>query len=229
MVNEPVAEDGDGLRDSLWSRTLGDLDHIVRAFDHAAEADPNAVLFINDYNLESRPKKRAAFMRLVEGLLKRGCKIGGLGTQTHIDIDLPKGAVAAPLKDLASFGLPIHLSELDISTNMKRVDVRSVDERLRLQAGQAAEAAEAFMALPARAALRLHPLGPARQGFMAAGIGRDRPGGQAGDVRRSGSGQAGLQRPVGGVQPLGGNDSGRSASLAWRMARRSSLIRKITR
>ena len=150
VVNEPVAEDGAGLRDSLWSRTLGDLDHMVRAFDHAAEADPEAVLFLNDYNLESLPKKRAQFLRLVDQLLSRGCKIGGLGTQTHIDIDLAPGAVAATLKDLARFGLPVHLSELDISTNMKKVDLRPVGDRLRLQARQASEAGEAFMALPER-------------------------------------------------------------------------------
>jgi endo-1,4-beta-xylanase len=150
VVNEPVTDDGSALRDCLWSNRLGQIDYMVRAFDHAAEADPGAVLFINDYNLESLPKKRAQFMRMVETLLKRGCKLGGLGTQTHIDIDLPKGAVAAALKDLATFGLPIHLSELDIATHAKKVDLRSLDDRLKLQADQARQAAEAFMALPAK-------------------------------------------------------------------------------
>jgi endo-1,4-beta-xylanase len=150
VVNEAVNEDGSGLRDCLWSQRLGQIDYMVRAFDHAAEADPAAQLFINDYNLESLPKKRAQFMRMVETLLKRGCKLGGLGTQTHIDIDLPKGAVAAALKDLATFGLPIHLSELDIATHAKKIDLRSGEERLRLQAAQARDAAEAFMALPAK-------------------------------------------------------------------------------
>jgi endo-1,4-beta-xylanase len=150
VVNEPVNEDGSALRDCLWSNRLGQIDYMVRAFDHAAEADPAAVLFVNDYNLESLPKKRAQFMRMVETLLKRGCKLGGLGTQTHIDIDLPKGAVAAALKDLATFGLPIHLSELDIATHIKKVDLRSVDDRLKLHADQARQAAEAFMALPAK-------------------------------------------------------------------------------
>jgi len=150
VVNEPIMEEGEGLRSSLWSQRLGEYDHIVRAFDHAAEADPTAVLFLNDYNLESKPRKRVAFMRLVEQLLKRGCKVGGLGSQTHIDIDLDTRAVAVCLKDLASFGLPVHLSELDVSTNMKKLDVRSGSERLRLQARQAEAAADAFMALPAR-------------------------------------------------------------------------------
>jgi len=150
VVNEPVRDDGSALRDSLWSRTLGETGYIVRAFEQAAAADPGAVLFLNDYGLESVPAKRAQFLRLVERLLREGCKLGGLGCQSHIDIDLPAGAMAAALKDLAGVGLPIHLSELDISTHMKKLDLRSPDERLRLQADKAAEVASAFMALPAR-------------------------------------------------------------------------------
>lgn len=149
VVNEPVTDDGSGLRSCLWSQRLGDLGYMVRAFDHAAEADSGAVLFLNDYNLESNPKKRATFMRTVDDLLKRGCKIGGLGTQTHIDIDLPDGAVAACIKDLAQFRLPLHVSELDISTHPKKVDLRSPAERLRLQARQAGQAADAFAGLRA--------------------------------------------------------------------------------
>jgi endo-1,4-beta-xylanase len=150
VVNEPVMENGEGLRPSLWSQKLGEIDHMIRAFDHAAQADPAAVLFLNDYNLESQPAKRAAFLRLAETLLKRGCKLGGLGTQTHIDIDLAPGTVAAAIKDLASLGLPIHLSELDISTAMKKLDLRTGPDRLKSQAAQARAAAEAFMALPAK-------------------------------------------------------------------------------
>ena len=150
VVNEPVMEQGEGLRTCLWSERLGQTGYMVKAFDYAAQADPGAVLFVNDYNLESNPAKRAVFLRLIEDLLKRGCKLGGVATQSHIDIDLAPGAVAACLKDLASFGLPVHLSELDISTHAKKVDLRTGAERLKLQARQAGAAAEAFMSLPER-------------------------------------------------------------------------------
>lgn len=83
VVNEPVAEDGDGLRDSLWSRNLGAEDYMVAAFEAAAEAAPEAVLFVNDYNLELLPAKRATFMRLIDRLRARGVPVGGIGTQTH--------------------------------------------------------------------------------------------------------------------------------------------------
>jgi endo-1,4-beta-xylanase len=148
VVNEPVAEQGDGLRDCLWSRNLGQVDYIRRAFDYAREADPEVPLLINDYNLESLPKKRTQFMRLVETLLKSGTPLGGVGTQSHIDVSLPAGAIGRSMRDLASFGLPIHVSELDISLNRGR-GLLSSDEQLRArQARLAEEMAEAFAALP---------------------------------------------------------------------------------
>ena len=150
VVNEPIAEDGVGLREHLWAKNLGPIDHMVRAFDHAAEADPQAVLFLNDYNLENIPRKRVEFMRLVERLLKQGAKLGGLGTQTHLDIDMPAGAARTAVRELASFGLPIHISELDISFGRKTLDLRDDPEKLRLQANVAREVAEAYAELPQR-------------------------------------------------------------------------------
>ncbi len=150
VVNEAVAEDGQGLRDCLWSRNLGQTDYMRRAFDHAREADPDAVLLINDYNLESLPKKRATFLRLVETLLKAGAPVGGVGTQSHLAADLRPGAVTEAMGELASLGLPIHVSELDISLNRaaglfrSRADLQAAQDRL------AQEIAEGFARLPPR-------------------------------------------------------------------------------
>lgn len=148
VVNEAVAEDGDGWRDSLWARKLGKLEHMVLAFQHAREADPEAVLFLNDYNLENIPRKRTTFLKLAEALLKAGAPLGGLGTQTHLAADLAPGEVTKALRDLASLGLPIHLSEMDVSITRSGGIIK---DRGRLVAGQAriyAEAAQAFSALP---------------------------------------------------------------------------------
>ena len=150
VVNEAVAEDGEGLRTCLWSRNLGQLDYMRRAFDHAREADPAAVLLINDYNLESLPKKRATFLRLVESLLKAGAPVGGIGTQSHIDAGLKPGAIRAAFADLASLGLPIHVSELDISLNRAEGPLRSRQALAAAQFRLAEEIAATFAALPAR-------------------------------------------------------------------------------
>ena len=149
VVNEPVTDDGDGLRDCIWSRNLGP-DYMRLAFEHAAEADPGAMLLVNDYDLENKPRKRATFMKTVEDLLKAGAPVKGIGTQTHVNADMAPGAITAAIRDLASLGLPIHLSELDVSlSRAERLFTDTADLGTR-QLRVYAEAAEAFMALPAR-------------------------------------------------------------------------------
>ena len=150
VVNEAVAEDGDGLRESLWSRNLGRLDHMRLAFEHAREADPGAVLFINDYNLESRPRKRATYLRLIEDLLKAGAPLGGIGNQAHLNADLAPGEFTRSLRELASFGLPVHVAEIDISLNRARGMFSSRADLEARQARLYGEVVEAMMTLPAR-------------------------------------------------------------------------------
>ncbi len=147
-INEPVAEDGVGLRDCLWSHNLGVEDYMLLAFQIAHEADPSAALSINEYNLERNPKKLDTFLRLIERLLNRGAPIGVIGNQSHIDIDLPEGASRAAMQALSRFGLPIHVSELDVSWGRRRLDLRSPVQKQALQTRRMVEVAQAFVALP---------------------------------------------------------------------------------
>ncbi|KQW82663.1 1,4-beta-xylanase [Brevundimonas sp. Root1279] len=153
VVNEPVSEDGSGLRDCHWSEALGVEGYMVRAFQQARLADPDAILFLNEYNLENIPAKGTTFLKLVERLLKLGAPIGGIGTQSHLNIEIPAGNITNFFRDAASLGLPIHVSELDFS--LKRdgghlPDLRSSTEKRAQQVARVGELAEAFMALPER-------------------------------------------------------------------------------
>jgi len=149
VVNEAVAEDGDGLRAHHWSRALGEVDHIRRAFDVAHEADPDAVLFLNDYNLENLPRKGATFLKLVETLLKAGAPIHGIGAQSHLDVEIAEGQITAFFREAAATGLKIHVSELDASlTSDRRVDLRPDGQKRAQQAARVTELTEAFMAVP---------------------------------------------------------------------------------
>ena len=61
------------------------------------------------------------------------------------------GVVRTAIRELAGFGLPIHVSELDVSFGRgRRVDLRGPEEKRRMQARVAAEVAEAYAELPAR-------------------------------------------------------------------------------
>ena len=149
VVNEAINENGEGERECLWSKNLGP-DYAAQAFRHAREAEPDAPLFLNDYFLDTMPNKRRSFLRLAERILKSGAPLGGLGTQTHVTNEMAPGAIKAAIRDLASLGLPIHLSELDVSTRGRGLNLTPVDVRLQQQARVVDEAMEAFLSLPTR-------------------------------------------------------------------------------
>ncbi|PZT97016.1 MAG: 1,4-beta-xylanase [Brevundimonas sp.] len=151
VVNEPILDDGSGMRDCRWSARYGHDGYILHAFEQARAADPEAVLFLNEYNQESVPAKGAQFLKLVERLLKAGCPLQGLGLQSHLWIDVPEGVIAAYMREVAQFGLPIHVSELDCTLRSEdRLDFRSQADRIAAQTARVTELAQAFAALPER-------------------------------------------------------------------------------
>ncbi|MFC7106020.1 endo-1,4-beta-xylanase [Nonomuraea rubra] len=115
VVNEVVDENQpDGLRRSKWYEIAG-LDFIRTAFRVAREADPDAKLFINDYNTEF-PRKREALYKLVERLKAEGVPIDGVGHQLHLNIEQPPAsAVEATIERFAALGLDQQVTELDVS------------------------------------------------------------------------------------------------------------------
>jgi len=149
VINEAVHDDGVRLRGGVFERGLG-MDYIPIAFHAAREADPQAVLFLNEYNLEHDGRKRATFLRLAERLLAQGVPLGGLGTQSHMHIDHDPRLVGPAMRELASLGLPIHVSEADVKIRHGRPSLRSDEEALALQARAYGALAEAFADLPER-------------------------------------------------------------------------------
>ncbi|NBB14682.1 1,4-beta-xylanase [Caulobacter sp. SLTY] len=147
VVNEPIRDDGSGLREHLWSRRLGEIDHMVRAFQVAQAADPDIPLFINDYNLESNPAKLDQYQRLIERLLRAGAPLTGIGCQTHCNADLPAGSLTRTINALARFGLKVHVSEIDVSLVRAGGRFVSRQEKEAAQARLYAEAITAFAAL----------------------------------------------------------------------------------
>lgn len=100
----------------VWSEYLG-RDFGVKAFTYAAEADPDAKLFINDYNLEFSTAKLDSLIAYVAEIRGRGAKVDGIGTQMHVNINTSKTAIDNHFKKLAATGLLVHMSELDIGVN----------------------------------------------------------------------------------------------------------------
>ncbi|MBT5922295.1 MAG: glycosyl hydrolase family 10 [Cellvibrionales bacterium] len=117
VVNEGLVTKGAGYRtDSIWYQTMGKR-YIEKAFQYAHEADPDAILFYNDFNTERDMQKFDTMMTMVEDFLKRGIPISGIGFQMHIRMDIPNTVIASTLERAAATGLQIHLSEVDIIFN----------------------------------------------------------------------------------------------------------------
>ena len=114
VVNEALNEDGT-LRESPWWKGIGD-DYIAQAFTAAHEADPNAELYYNDYNLATKPAKRAGAIRIIKDLQQRGIRIDAVGEQGHWRIDTPTAAdVDQAITELRATGVKVMITELDVN------------------------------------------------------------------------------------------------------------------
>lgn len=128
VVNEAIS-DYWGLRRTLWLETLGP-EYIEMAFRFAHQADPEALLFYNDYGVEGLGRKSKRMYELVSGLLARGVPIHGVGLQAHLTHLLPSRAeLEANLRRLERLGMQIHLTEVDVG-----IPEPVTDGRLRKQA-----------------------------------------------------------------------------------------------
>ena len=91
-------------------------DWVDKAFAYATDAlersGKTALLYLNDYNLETIDAKRKAFCDYVKG----NPQVTGVGTQMHLDMatqDL-RNKIVASLTDLVATGRMVRISELDI-------------------------------------------------------------------------------------------------------------------
>lgn len=113
VVNEALNDDGT-WRESPWYQILGE-DYIIKAFEYAAQADPNAELYYNDYNL-FKPEKRAGAIKIVKMLQDKGLRIDGVGIQGHYGINYPDlTELENSIKAFAALGVKVMITELDIS------------------------------------------------------------------------------------------------------------------
>jgi endo-1,4-beta-xylanase len=131
VVNEAVADDGSGLRDTIFRQKLGDR-YIADAFRLAREADPQALLFYNDYGGEGMNSKSNRIYELVRGLQAQGVPLDGVGLQMHLSANgRPSDAsIAANMRRLGDLGLRVNISEMDVrisnvaGTRQARLDVQ---------------------------------------------------------------------------------------------------------
>ncbi|MCJ2132195.1 endo-1,4-beta-xylanase [Methylobacterium sp. E-045] len=133
-VIEPSGERSDGLRRTPFLGALGE-DYIARAFSLAAEADPDAILTLNDYDLERdtewQARRRAAMLDLLNRLIRRGVPVRALGIQGHLDPakgPLDPEIFRSFIRAVASLGLSVFITELDITDRLLPGDIAARDQ-----------------------------------------------------------------------------------------------------
>lgn len=112
VVNEALDEDGT-LRKSNWEKIIGD-DYLVKAYQFAREADPDAQLYYNDYSLEN-PGKRAGAIALIKKLQANGIPIYAVGLQGHYKMNWPgTNLLDETIKAFSALGVKVMITELDL-------------------------------------------------------------------------------------------------------------------
>lgn len=106
VVNEPIHEGAlaTWLGDSLY----------VKAFKWAKQADPNAALYINDYdNIDGTTT--SMYKSFISYLLSKNAPVEGIGVQCHLQSLIDWQSIKQRIDYLGDLGLPIKITEFDMN------------------------------------------------------------------------------------------------------------------
>ena len=114
VVNEAVADGNAALRQSNWTKVVGE-DFVNRAFEYARKYAPEGtLLYYNDYSTPYEPKL-TGICNLLDSLIADGT-IDGYGFQCHYQLGSPSYTqLRAAFQRIGDKGLKLRVSELDIT------------------------------------------------------------------------------------------------------------------
>lgn len=112
VVNEAILDNGQ-MRNTQFYNTIGP-EYIRLAFQFAHEADPNAELYYNDYSMDN-PAKRQTVVNIIRDLKAHGCRIDGVGMQSHVSFSTNLAEYEKSIETFAAEGVKVMVTELDLS------------------------------------------------------------------------------------------------------------------
>jgi endo-1,4-beta-xylanase len=149
VVNEAASDPWDSPSTihykGFWAQHLGP-DYIADAFRWARAADPNALLFYNDYNIESFGDRgtsdKAQFVyAMVKQLRTSGVPIDGVGAQGHLGTqygNFDQFSVRQTLDAFTDLGLATAFTEVDVRSQLtagvQAGDSNEINPRLQAMA-----------------------------------------------------------------------------------------------
>jgi endo-1,4-beta-xylanase len=111
VVNEPFNSDGSFQQDVFFN-AMGS-GYIADALRTAHAADPNAKLYLNDFNIEGENAKSNAMFSLAQSLLAQGVPLNGIGFESHFILGQVPSDMQANMQRFANLGLDVAVTELD--------------------------------------------------------------------------------------------------------------------
>ncbi|MGB3468152.1 MAG: endo-1,4-beta-xylanase [Cyclobacteriaceae bacterium] len=149
VVNEAFEDNTGQLRNSVFRQRMGD-GYIEKCYQWTREADPDVLIFYNDYNMVVDPTKRGAAINMVKDFLDRGVPVDGFGFQMHISHNGPsKELIASTSQEVVDMGILLHFSELDVRANPNNDLSMLTEERAISQQQKYKEVVEVYNAIPA--------------------------------------------------------------------------------
>jgi GH35 family endo-1,4-beta-xylanase len=144
VVNEAINDSNGQLRsESFWLQKIGP-EYIAMAFQFAHEADPDAILYYNDYGAEGSGTKSDGVFSLVSGLVNQGVPINGVGWQMHqINPFRFQQAHQTNAQRLGALGLEVSITEMDV-----RISLPSDAQELAQQALAYSDAVQFCLSQP---------------------------------------------------------------------------------
>lgn len=114
VINEVFDPGSGNLKSYMQEAQICGQDYIPLLFKWAREVDPDAVLILND-NSHLIPAQRNGIIKQVKQWLDEGVPIDAIGLQWHEDIFQDEADMRDLFEKLRDLGLPVYITELDMS------------------------------------------------------------------------------------------------------------------
>jgi endo-1,4-beta-xylanase len=138
VANEVISHnrvDANGFWEFVpWYNTIGPT-YVEEGFALAHQEDPNAILVINDFGFETgsiATGRRTNMLKAIDYLLRVGAPVHALGVQAHLTYRgfarrFNPTAYRAFLAEVASRGLDIFITEMDVLDDGLKADITTRD------------------------------------------------------------------------------------------------------
>ncbi|MGB6153567.1 MAG: endo-1,4-beta-xylanase, partial [Pricia sp.] len=139
--------DDTGSQGSIWYDNIG-VDYIELAFRTAREADADADLYYNDYNLLFGGEKFDLAVAMINDFQARGVPIDGLGFQAHISLNAPSiTQIRQTLEQAVNIepAIKIKITELDVRVNNTNSSQVFTSEMAEAQKAYIHDVVEAYL------------------------------------------------------------------------------------